>query len=124
EHRGRIVLTCLALLVLTVPFALALERSVLPDVDQGEFRVRLEMPRGAPLDVTGAVAAQLEEVLLADPAVAAVFSRIGTQTAIAGVEEEESGLNTALLEVRLADGERTGPVLERLRPRLIAADGS
>src|SRR5690606_8102863 len=34
EHRGRIVLTCLALLVLTVPFALALERSVLPDVDQ------------------------------------------------------------------------------------------
>ncbi len=45
-------------LVLTIPLALRLPRSVLPEVDQGEFRVRLELPRGAPLDLTvaGAIA--------------------------------------------------------------------
>src|SRR5690606_37407307 len=119
-HRGRVLLTCIALLLFAVPFALDLERSVLPDVDQGEFRARLTLPRGTPLETTADVAAQLESVLRADEDVAAVFSRIGRQSAVAGIEEEERGLHTALLDVRLVAGARTQPVLERLRPQLAA----
>lgn len=117
-HRGRVVLTCLGLLLLTVPFALTLDRSVLPDVDQGGFRARLTLPRGTPLETTASLAAQLESIVLADDDVAAVFSRVGRQTAIAGIEEEESGLHTAVLDVRLASGARTDRVLDRLRPQL------
>jgi hydrophobic/amphiphilic exporter-1 (mainly G- bacteria), HAE1 family len=108
----------LVLLLLTVPFALALPRSVLPAVDQPEFRARLELPRGTPLERTAAVAAELESLVRADPAVGAVFTRIGRQAAVVGMDEEHSGLNTALLEVRLADGHRSRAVIERLRPQL------
>jgi len=118
QHRGRVVLTCVALLVLTVPFALTLERSVLPDVDQGGFRARITLPRGTPLETTADMAARVESIVSADEDVAAVFSRIGRQTAIAGVEEQESGLHTAALDVRLVAGARTDRVLERLRPQL------
>jgi hydrophobic/amphiphilic exporter-1 (mainly G- bacteria), HAE1 family len=118
RHRGRVVLTSVALLILTVPFALSLPRSVLPDVDQGEFRARLELPRGASLEHTADIAAELERLIREDAAVDAVFSRIGRQAAVVGMDEQHSGLNTALLEVRLRAGERSRPVLERLRPKL------
>ncbi|HSJ26293.1 MAG TPA: efflux RND transporter permease subunit [Longimicrobiales bacterium] len=118
RHRGRVVLTAVLLLALTVPFALALPRSVLPAVDQGEFRARIELPRGTPLERTAEVTAQLEAIIRSDDAVEAVFTRIGRQAAMAGMDEENSGLNTALLEVRLKDGALSRPVLERLRPQV------
>jgi len=118
RHRGRVVLGSLALLVITIPFALSLPRSVLPVVDQSEFRARLELPRGAPLERTAEITGQLESIIRADADVEAVFTRIGRQAAIVGMDEENSGLNTALLEVRLRDGARSRHVLERLRPRM------
>jgi hydrophobic/amphiphilic exporter-1 (mainly G- bacteria), HAE1 family len=125
RHRGRVVLTSLALLILTVPFALSLPRSVLPEVDQGEFRARLEMPRGTPLERTAEVAAQIERLVQQETAVEAVFTRIGRQAAVVGMDEQHSGLNTAVLEVRLRAGEVARPILERLRPKLAALpDGS
>jgi HAE1 family hydrophobic/amphiphilic exporter-1 len=120
QHRARVVFACLLLLLLTVPIALGLPRSVLPDVDQGEFRARLELPRGTPLDVTAERATLLESLIAGDEGVAVVFSRIGRQAAVVGMDEEHSGLNTALLEVRLHAGQRTRDVLERLRPKLAA----
>jgi hydrophobic/amphiphilic exporter-1 (mainly G- bacteria), HAE1 family len=118
QHRGRVVLVSLGLLALTVPFALDLDRSVLPDVDQGEFRARLELSRGTPLDVTAETATRLEQLFLADPAVEAVFTRIGKQIAVGGVDEETTGLHTAVLEVKLRDGGLAAPAITRLRPRL------
>jgi multidrug efflux pump subunit AcrB len=47
-----------------------------------------------------------------------VFTRIGRQAAVVGMDEQHSGLNTAMLEVRLHEGERSRAVLERLRPQL------
>src|SRR5690606_6302737 len=88
HHRGRVVLASLLMLAITIPFALDLDRSVLPDVDQGEFRTRLELSRGTPLEVTAETAARLEQLFLADPAVDAVFTRIGKQVAIGGIDEE------------------------------------
>ncbi|MBW3655084.1 MAG: efflux RND transporter permease subunit, partial [Gemmatimonadetes bacterium] len=61
---------------------------------------------------------RLERTLRADPAVAAVFTRVGRQLAVAGMDDRESGLNTAVLDVRLKGGEATAAALERLRPGL------
>jgi HAE1 family hydrophobic/amphiphilic exporter-1 len=120
HHRGRVVLASVLMLIITIPFALSLPRSVLPDVDQGEFRARVSLPRGTPLDATAERTAVLERIIGADPDVDAVFSRIGRQAAVVGMDEENSGLNTALLEVRLHPGRGTAQVLERLRPQLAA----
>lgn len=118
RHRGRTMAVALVLLVTGLWILASLPRSVLPEVDQGSFRARLELPRGTPLEVTADGAARLERAIRADPAVAAVFTRVGRQAAVAGMDESESGLNTATLEVRLKDGQRTAPALRRLRPRL------
>jgi HAE1 family hydrophobic/amphiphilic exporter-1 len=116
HHRVRVVVGSAILLVITIPFAFDLERSVLPDVDQGEFRAVVELPRGTPLQTTAETAGRLEELVLNDPAVAAVFSRIGKQVAIGGIDEETTGLHTAVLEVKLKKGETTAAAVGRLRP--------
>ncbi|MGQ0563350.1 MAG: efflux RND transporter permease subunit [Gemmatimonadota bacterium] len=118
RHRGRTIGFALGLIAVTIPVALRLDRSVLPDVEQGAFRARLELPHGTPLDVTASTARRVEQVLLSDRAVDAVFSEIGRRAAITGVEEDRSGLNTALLDVRLKSGASTAETLARLREQL------
>lgn len=117
HRRSAVVGGALLLLALSVPVALSLPRSVLPTVDQGSFRIDLELPRGTPIEQTSDAAGRLESVLLADEDVAAVFTLVGRQAAIAGVEDV-SGLHTARLDVRLHDGVRTAGVIERFRGQL------
>jgi HAE1 family hydrophobic/amphiphilic exporter-1 len=113
-HRGRTMGVAFALLAVGILVGLALDRSVLPEVDQGQFRLRMELPQGTPLERTAEETARLERLLDADPAVAATFTRIGRQVAVAGMDDRESGLNTAVVDVRLKDGEGTAAALERL----------
>jgi HAE1 family hydrophobic/amphiphilic exporter-1 len=118
HNRLRVVIIALIAVVIALPIGLRLPRSVLPDVDQGEFRVRLAMPRGTPIETTVVESARLDSILRADEGVSAVFLRAGKQTAIAGVEEEETGLNTAILEVRTTPGTSAREVVARLSPQL------
>jgi len=118
RRRGRVVVYSLIGFAVTVPIVLSLDRSVLPEVDQAAFRARLELPKGTPLERTQQVAASMDRVFRSDPDVEAVLARVGKQTAIAGVQEQTSGLHTAILEVRLEAGSNTQQVLSRLRPRL------
>jgi HAE1 family hydrophobic/amphiphilic exporter-1 len=118
NHRARVVGMALLTLVAGVTLAATLDRSVLPDVDQGSFQARLELPRGTALEETAAAAQRLERVFLADEAVDAVFTRVGLQEAVAGVADEESGFHTAVVEVRLRHGEHTDRALALARPQL------
>ncbi len=116
--RGRVIGVAGATLAIGLALSAGLDRGVLPDVDQGAFQARLELPRGTDLEETAAVAARLEALFQADEGVEAVFTRIGLQEAVAGVEDEESGLNTAVLETRIRSRQSTDEVLDRLRPAL------
>ncbi|MHB1222618.1 MAG: efflux RND transporter permease subunit [Gemmatimonadaceae bacterium] len=117
DHRWAVLGGAVALLALTAAVTLALPRSMLPEVDQGSFRLALSLPRGTPLERTAEDATLLESLLRRDPGVTAVFTRVGRQAAVAGVDDA-SGLHTALLDVRVAAGTTTDEVLRRLRPRL------
>jgi HAE1 family hydrophobic/amphiphilic exporter-1 len=119
EHRGRVVGYATAALALGLLLGAALDRAVLPEVEQGEFAVHLTLPRGTPLEETEATAGRIETAAATDPAVVAVFSRVGRQGAVAGVEDQESGLNTARVEVRLVEGASTPDAVTRLRERLV-----
>lgn len=113
-HRGRTMGIAFALLGVGILVGVSLDRGVLPEVDQGQFRLRMELPQGTPLERTADETARLEKILAADPAVAATFTRVGRQVAVAGMDDRESGLNTAVVDVRLKEGERTAAALERL----------
>ncbi len=109
-------------LALAVAFAVGstLPRNLLPDVDQGSFRVRLVMPEGTAIAATAEAAEEIETALLEDPSVDAVFGRVGRDVRAYAEGNEESGLNTATFDVRLLPGEPTENVIARVRP--IAAD--
>jgi hydrophobic/amphiphilic exporter-1 (mainly G- bacteria), HAE1 family len=118
RHRGRTMAVAFALLGVGIALGATLERGVLPEVDQGTFRLRLELAQGTVLERTADEAARLERLLAGDPAVEATFTRIGRQPAAAGMDDRPSGPNTAVLEVRLRPGASTALSLERLRPGL------
>ncbi len=120
RHRRRVVAAAGALLAIALALGFTLDRGVLPGVDQGTFRARIELPRGTPNEETAAVAARVEEIFRADSMVQAIFTRVGRQDALAGLDLEESGLNTALLEVRLRPKGKTSGVVDRTRARLEA----
>ena len=123
-HRAQVIAMSIVVLVATVALAMSLPRSVLPEVDQGEFRVRVQMPRGTPIDLTTRMAADIERTLRADENVVAVFSRVGKQIAVEGITDEESGLHTATLDVRLKEGSNTQEVIGRLQPQLPRSTGT
>jgi len=116
--RGRVIGLAVLSLLVGLGLGAGLDRDLLPDVDQGAFRAQLDLPRGTDIEETSAVAARLEAIFRGDAAVDAVFTRVGVQEAVAGVEDEESGLNTAVLEVRLRPHRSTDGLLSRLRPGL------
>jgi len=118
NRRMLVVTLSIVAFVLTMPIAMSLDRSVLPDVDQGTFRVHIELPKGTPLERTQEMASAIDEMLRSDAAVASVLARVGKQVAIAGVQEETSDINTAVLEVQLEPHARSEAVIERFRPRL------
>ena len=93
-----------------------LRRDLLPDVDQGAFEVRIQLPEGTDLATTADAATTIEGALAEDPGIDAVFSRIGRDVQAYGEGEQSSDLNSALLQVRVASGEETADVLERVRP--------
>ncbi len=117
-RRGRVALAAAGMLAAALLIGLLAERSVLPEVEQGAFQARLELPRGTPLDVTDATARRVEATLLDDPDVDAVFTRVGRQNAVGTLSEDEGGLHTAVLEVRLAGDASSHAVIARARAAL------
>jgi HAE1 family hydrophobic/amphiphilic exporter-1 len=118
DRRRRVVAFAVTTMAVGLALGYVLDRDVLPDVDQGAFTVRMELPRGTPIEETEIATARVEAVFLADDGVDAVFTRVGRQEAVAGVEDQESGLHTSVVEVRLHEGERTSRVLGRTRAQL------
>ncbi|HSM07066.1 MAG TPA: efflux RND transporter permease subunit, partial [Longimicrobiales bacterium] len=127
DHQLRVLGLAGLALAGTVLLATALPRDLLPSVDQGAFRARLTLPEGTGLEATAEAAEALEAAILEDPGVESLFGRVGRDVRAYAEGDEETGLNTAVFEVRLRDrygdngqglrGAVTTPdVLERLAP--------
>lgn len=126
DHQPRVLGMAALALAGTLALGTLLPRDLLPQVDQGAFQVRLTLPEGTGLDATEESAVIIEEALLAEPGVEAVFGRVGRDVRAYADGDEETGLNTAVFDVRLRDDYpessdfggrvRTAEVLERLAP--------
>jgi hydrophobic/amphiphilic exporter-1 (mainly G- bacteria), HAE1 family len=106
--RLAVVLVAILVLVGSIGAAAGLKFQFFPTEDPGEFLVGYELPPGAALTGTDALARQAEQVLLADPAVEDVIGTIG----FTGSPER------AEFFVRLKDEVPTSAVQERLRAQL------
>ena len=116
DHRARVLGIAGLALLATVALGSVLQRDLLPAVDQGAFDLRLQLEEGVGIEATADAAERIEETLLADPGVEAVFGRVGRDVRAYAEGQEETGLNTARFQVRLRDGVRTDDVLRRLAP--------
>jgi HAE1 family hydrophobic/amphiphilic exporter-1 len=97
----------------------------LPDEDQGAIFTIVQIPEGASQNRTSEVTRAVEEVIMADPAVAHVLSVIGLDFI-----SNSAASNKALLVVRLKPySERKDPglsaadLIQRLRPKLASISG-
>lgn len=117
DHRLRVMTLSSVVLAASLALALTLERDMLPNVDQGMFTLRLELPEGTALAATTETAANFEEILLADGDVEAVFTRVGRDPRAATSGDEVAGLHTAVLDVRVNPDASTDDVVERARER-------
>ncbi len=115
DRRGTVLAVAGGALGGCVLLATALDRDLLPDVDQGAFDVRVELSEGTRLQVTADEVEVLERGLLEDPGVAAIFTHIGRDVQAKGDEGHAAGLNTAAIQVRLEDGAATEDVVRRVR---------
>jgi HAE1 family hydrophobic/amphiphilic exporter-1 len=115
DHRGHVAAAAAGAVLGAIVLGVMLDRSLLPRVDQGALAARLELPAGTPLEETARLAGSLEQYLLADRDVAAVFTRVGRQELLSGAADDESGLNTATFDVTLKPGRRTAALVARLR---------
>ncbi len=119
ENRGAVLGIAGGGFVLAILIGGALPRSLMPEVDEGMFRVDLELPVGTPLDATAAAAARLEALLLGGEGVEGVFTRVGRARETELASQELSGLNSAAFEVRLAaNGPPVRDAVSRFRARL------
>jgi len=116
DHRSIVLVLSVAALAGTVLLGSSLPRDLLPDVDQGSFRVRLILPEGTGIEATNTAGRAIESALLEDEDVEVVFGRVGRDVRAYAEGNEESGLNTAVFDVRLAEGVETEAVIARVRP--------
>jgi HAE1 family hydrophobic/amphiphilic exporter-1 len=115
DHPARILGGAGLALAVSLVIATLLPRDLLPQVDQGAFQIRLELPEGTALQTTADAASTIEQALLADPGVETVFSNIGRDVQAYAEGEQATGLQTATFQVRVKKGVRTAPVAARAR---------
>ncbi|TFG63918.1 MAG: efflux RND transporter permease subunit, partial [Gemmatimonadales bacterium] len=115
EHRSVVLGGTGGALALAVLLGATLPRGMMPDVDEGSFRVELTLPVGTPLEETASVAERIETGLLGLDGVEAVFSRVGRARDAELATRELSGLNSAALDVRLESGVQEREVISRFR---------
>jgi HAE1 family hydrophobic/amphiphilic exporter-1 len=96
----------------------ALDRDLLQRVEQGAFDIEFALAEGTALFRTDEVAREVENILLNDPDVEAVFGTVGRDIRRLAQGDETTGLHTAHFQVRLAEGAETEATVERLRPSL------
>ena len=106
-----------AAFALTIVFVFPrLGSELIPKVHQGEFNVELKLPVGTPIEETGVIAREIQDVALSIPEVNRTAVTVGTDgDASSGPDEGE---NTSKITVVLEDGSTTESeqlVLDELR---------
>ena len=102
DHRGKVLVAMLLLLMLSAWMAAHLDREFMPAVDRGHLVVRAQLPAEASLEATAAEVARLENRLLRQKGVRSVLSSVGITGQIDA--RRQPGLNKAVLDIAIEEG--------------------
>jgi HAE1 family hydrophobic/amphiphilic exporter-1 len=108
RRRALVVAVAVVVLIASGAAASQLKFAFFPNVDQHQFSIAFELPPGAPLSATDALARRAEAILIGDPAVESV------QTTVGGAGTPEKGAFWIVLH----EGQPTLATQDRLRPQL------
>ncbi|MFZ2508329.1 MAG: efflux RND transporter permease subunit [Steroidobacteraceae bacterium] len=119
EHRGRVLLISLAVLLATAAIIPRLGSELIPQLSQGEFNADLRLPPGTPLEQTDRAIAAAQAHAMELPEIALTYAVTGTGNRL-DASPTDAGENTGRLSVTLSPN--TGPaaessVIETLRGR-------
>ena len=109
DHRKSVVLVSLALMAATLPLVPLIGVELMPETDEGEVRVRVEMPTGTRIDATDEVCRRIESLVVRE-----VPETEHIQTEVGGTSFwETSSTHIADIRLTLKDRkERTRSTLE------------
>ena len=88
DHKGYFLGGVLVATLACGYFARDIRRSFLPDRDQGDFSLHLELPAGTPLETTDEIARTLAVFVQRQPQVATVYTQVGeTERTLASLKD-------------------------------------
>jgi len=128
DHKA-IFLTVVAIgLVATGWLGMDMRKTFLPDRNQGDFSIHLELPAGTPVEDAGVLAAELASFLSSRPHVATVYTQVGqTEKTLASLKDYTAP-NVARLRVILEPSRHGQRDMEEvkaaLQTRLERLDGA
>lgn len=102
--RFSIVALAIALCAGAISQLQTLGRTLLPEIQQGEFFVQIALPQGSSLERSREVAARVAAAVEGEPAIAQVFARVGSMTAGDSATGTLTGTHLAQVNVRLQPG--------------------
>ena len=125
EHRGRVMLIALAVLLATAALVPRLGTELIPQLSQGEFIADLRLAPGAPLEQTDRAMATAQGYAMELPEIALSYAVTGTGNRL-DASPTDAGENTGRLSVRLAPGtsrDDEALVIDALRNRFDSLAG-
>lgn len=126
-HRKTVVFSSLGLFVVSCALLFGVVGTeFMPQMDQGQIRVTIELPSGAQLSETKKVAEKVEEMARSIPATDIIFSNVGTggQWAMMGGGTPETATMEIKLKPLVERSVTTEQVVEKLRDDLAQVPGA
>ncbi|MGQ9677155.1 MAG: efflux RND transporter permease subunit [Chloroflexota bacterium] len=114
DHRRVVIAVGVVMFAASLAVVPFMALSFVPETDQGEFTIGLELPPGSRLAETDRAAVAVERILQATPEVEHIFTTVGSG--------DGSG-ETANVVVKLRQRGRTDDLIARLRPKMEQAIG-
>lgn len=124
--RFSVVALAVALCAAAVGQAQSLGRTLLPELQQGEFFVQITLPQGSSLGRSAELAGRVAAAVEGEPTVAQVFARVGSMTAGDSATGTVQGTHLAQVNVRLHPGlheDEEAALAESLMQAMAAAAG-
>ena len=125
EHRGRVVLVSLGMLLATAALVPQLGQELIPQLSQGEFIADLRLAPGTPLEQTDRAMAAAQAHTMAIESVALSYAVTGTGNRL-DASPTDAGENTGRLSVALAPGtdrEHEAQAIDELREQFDSLAG-
>jgi len=117
RRRWIVLLAAVVVFVASVMVIPRLGTDLVPDLAQGEFAFQLRLPEGTTLEATAETVDRIEDMLVTDPAFAAIFSMVGSLPSAAS-GRRTMGENLAQINFRMAteaDADSEADAVDRVR---------